>query len=523
MTPTTAEEALEFIRGKIKRHTALIKHHNERLEKYRAIENGLCQVRFLTGHIYAKPEEEQEHNTQSGARCRFTPDPDDDEDNIIPKWEAEPEDFTNAERVRRLGEKFAAVKQEEDQDSDDDLNRKLPAKGNSHPKRVSKKALIAEGHAKARAWAADRPPNPRMQSSPANLRQSRKERRKEVRDKMGNMLSTSSDEEVAENITYPSRRDEVKYADIKLSCDSFMKFDGTLDKWFPFKEDVLAQTGPGGYAYFFEPNFVLTAANKLGNQRIYFMLKLATNGGTASAFVNGHKATQDGHGAWTTLMEWYEGPLMSVKQAKVQRDRIRQLKLRLKDSPHKHIHDFIFHRDQLIELGRPIAEEELVDLFIDSLIDPSYNVARSLCRRLKYTTLEQCFETVREHAVDTLREEQNANTAEVNQLRQKIRRLQQQRQKGGGPPGGNKEANKSPVNKEKENTGYIPYEEWQKLSSEERKAIHQAPGSRGCRKDSRGEEEKTTPEHRYPVAWKRPGHLGAGERIQLTVWGQGQY
>ena len=58
---------------------------------------------------------------------------------------------------------------------------------------------------------------------------------------MGNMLSTSSDEEVADGIAYPGRRDEEKYADIKLSCDSFMKFDGTLEKWFPFKKDVLAR------------------------------------------------------------------------------------------------------------------------------------------------------------------------------------------------------------------------------------------------------------------------------------------
>ena len=290
---------------------------------------------------------------------------------------------------------------------------------------------------------------------------------------MGNTFSTSSDEEVADGIAYPGRRDEEKYADIKLSCDSFMKFDGTLDKWFPFKEDVLAKAGSGGYAYFFEPGFVLTPKNRLGNQRIYFMLKLATNGGTASAFVNGHKTMKDGHGAWTTLMEWYEGPLMSIEQAKVQRDRIRQLRLKPKDSPHKHIHDFIFHRDQLIELGRPIAEEELVDLFIDSLVDPTYNVAKSLCRRLKYTTLEQCFETVREHAVDTLREERNTNSAEVSQLKNKIRRLQQKRQKGGGLPGG-EEAGKQQQNKDKVETGYIPYEEWQKLTSEERKTIHQA-------------------------------------------------
>ena len=136
----------------------------------------------------------------------------------------------------------------------------------------------------------------------------------------------------------------------------------------------------------------------------------------------------------------------------------------------------MFHRYQLVELGRPISEEELVDRFLDSLVDPSYVVAKGLCRRLKYTTLEQCFETVREHAIDALREEQNNNQEVVSQLRNKIRRLQQQRQRGGG---GGMQAGSSggppPNSKEKAlDTGYRTYEEWQKLTSEERKAIHQA-------------------------------------------------
>lgn len=174
-TPITAEEVSEFVSSKIKRHIEAIQHHTERLAKYRAIENGLSEVRFLTGHIYARPESEQELEEKkqarpTGARCRFTPDTDIDVDDIVPEWEAEPEDIINAERVRRLGERFVNIKQEEDQDSDDDLNKKPPAKGSNQEKKTTKRTLIAEGHARARAWAAERPVNPRVYSSPANLR-----------------------------------------------------------------------------------------------------------------------------------------------------------------------------------------------------------------------------------------------------------------------------------------------------------------------------------------------------------------
>jgi hypothetical protein len=153
-----AQEILDFVSAKVQKHIEGIKHHAERLEIYQFIAEDLELVHCrYTPEESTASEEEVETTTRAppiGARCRFTPD-------------SEEEDAdSNAERVRNLGETLGTVKQEDDKGGDW-LNKKQPAKESNQ---ATKKAQIAQDHQKARAWAAERPPNPRVYSSPANLK-----------------------------------------------------------------------------------------------------------------------------------------------------------------------------------------------------------------------------------------------------------------------------------------------------------------------------------------------------------------
>ena len=161
MQSPTPDQALAFIKRKIQKHTDLINFHIERLETYRAIERGLQGSAAPSNYSYQLPAINS-GISQKGAQCRFTPDPESDVEDFILEWTTETEEAGNAERVRELGEKFTSTKQE-----DDGEDKKLPAKATGQ---ISKKERIAEGHQKARAWAAARPHNPRVYSSPANLR-----------------------------------------------------------------------------------------------------------------------------------------------------------------------------------------------------------------------------------------------------------------------------------------------------------------------------------------------------------------
>ncbi len=184
---------------------------------------------------------------------------------------------------------------------------------------------------------------------------------------------------------------------IKLSCADFGTFNGRSDQWITFKENTLSKAGIGGYAQFFKQEFVETSWNKEGNNRIFYLLQTATNGGGASHVVCKYATTADGHAAWQALLSWYDGPVMSGEIAKTLRAKLWALRLRSKDDINKHINDFTLYMDQLRELKREEREETLTDLFLDSVIDPKFEVNIANCRLRDHISIHECFEAVRKH------------------------------------------------------------------------------------------------------------------------------
>jgi len=71
--------------------------------------------------------------------------------------------------------------------------------------------------------------------------------------------------------------------------------------------------------------------------------------------------------------------------------------------------------DQLKELGREEREETLIDLFLDSIIDPKFEVTVANCRLKDQVTLFECFEAMRKYdniiTRDSLANERNNLTS----------------------------------------------------------------------------------------------------------------
>jgi hypothetical protein len=253
-----------------------------------------------------------------------------------------------------------------------------------------------------------------------------------------------------ENRTTPDQH--VKNQDsvnIKLSCADFGSFDGRSDHWISFKENTLSKAGVGGYAQYFREDFTENVSNREGNNRIFYLLQTATNGGGASHVVRRHAASANGHAAWQGLLAWYEGPVMSGKIAKTLRTKLWALRLRTKDDVNKHINDFTLYMDQLKELGREEREETLTDLFLDSIIDPQFEVTVANCRLRDRISIHECFEAIRKY--------DNVITREATQgggNRYKIRRINN-----------NLKQETTQEGKNKIDGAYRTYREWQKLTS----------------------------------------------------------
>jgi hypothetical protein len=267
---------------------------------------------------------------------------------------------------------------------------------------------------------------------------------------MGNLPSLWDEQRAESSNHKPKNNDSVT---IKLSCADFGTFNGRSDQWIHFQENTLSKAGVGGYAQYFKQEFQQTENNRDGNNRIFYLLQTATNGGGASHVVRKHAATADGAAAWQALMGWYEGPVMSGEIAKNLRTKLWALKLQSKGDVNKHINDFTLYMDQLKELNREEREETLTDLFLDSIIDPKFEVTIANCRLREYISIYECFEAVRKYDNVISRE-----GMQEGQQKYKIRRLNQNKRQ--------RQQDKSKVD-----SSYRTYAEWQKLTPEQRSKI----------------------------------------------------
>ncbi len=101
-----------------------------------------------------------------------------------------------------------------------------------------------------------------------------------------------------ENMT----RDQGKSIPIRLNCADFGTFNGRSDYWISFKENILSKVGVGGYSQYLRPDFKLNPQNEEGNQRIFYLLQSATNGGGAAHVTHKFASTADGHWSMAGLI-----------------------------------------------------------------------------------------------------------------------------------------------------------------------------------------------------------------------------
>lgn len=273
---------------------------------------------------------------------------------------------------------------------------------------------------------------------------------------MGNVSGIWGAEERRNDVeTGGSERE--KSIPIRLNCADFGTFNGRADQWTGFKENILSKAGVGGYSQYLKADFKLNRWNEEGNQRIFYLLQSATNGGGAAHIVRKYTNTANGHEAWQALLAWYEGQVMSGEIARGLRTKLWALKLRPREEANKHINDFILYSDRLKELDREEREETLIDLFLDSIIDEKYAVPVASCRLSETITLDECYEAIRKYDNVITRENiKEDNIARFN----KLRRLEMNNNHGDKD---------TPVE-----TNYRPYKEWMNLTPEQRKEIHKA-------------------------------------------------
>jgi len=107
---------------------------------------------------------------------------------------------------------------------------------------------------------------------------------------------------------------------------------------------------------YLKKEFLLESRYKEGNQRIYYLLQSATNGGGAAHIVRWFAVEENGHAAWQALIDWYEGSVMTGKISRTIRTKLWSLCLHPRGDANKFINVFVLYSDKLKELGREERE-----------------------------------------------------------------------------------------------------------------------------------------------------------------------
>ncbi len=131
------------------------------------------------------------------------------------------------------------------------------------------------------------------------------------------------------------------------------------------------------------------------------------------------------------------------------------LRLRSKDVVNKQIADFTIYMDQVKKLGRGEREETLTNLFLDSVIDPKFEVTIANCCFKDHISINECFGAVRAYDNVLSREAIQGDGGGKYKIRSLNNNTKQQ-------------------GKTRIDSGYWTYNEWQKLTPEQSASILEA-------------------------------------------------
>lgn len=221
----------------------------------------------------------------------------------------------------------------------------------------------------------------------------------------------TGNESSATQVSVPTTNRPEPESTIQLDIKIFSGKDEEYQNWKAATIALLGITGHGDIL----TSHSFATENTIKNTFVYNILTIATVDGLAYHNVNQHKTTRDGHMAWKSLLEWYEGRTGIDAEYRL-RDRYDSLELVPGVQPSVFINDFLNAHYDLRNNHTVVAKIE----FFRKIIDPKYNNFRCAISM----------------APDTLSlEEMAGQLQQFERRRLEERRKERQRQHQLNPPG----------------------------------------------------------------------------------------
>jgi hypothetical protein len=127
---------------------------------------------------------------------------------------------------------------------------------------------------------------------------------------------------------------------LKLESQRIVDFSGKVEDWQKWKNCTQCTFDGSGYERVLSDR---EYADRMRNQNrvVFSQLSVATPGGTAYHFVKQHDKNKDGHAAWHSLIELFDGNVLKAETADTVRARLESYKLGNGMTASQYINNFL--------------------------------------------------------------------------------------------------------------------------------------------------------------------------------------
>ena len=266
---------------------------------------------------------------------------------------------------------------------------------------------------------------------------------------------------------------------LKLEAQKVTAFSGNFADWARWKSRTQCAFDGSGYEKVLIDKDYATQNPRL-NKVVYSQLSVATVDGNAFHLVKRHEESKNGHEAWSSLVQWFDGDTVKNETSEDIRVRMENLILHTGITATQYVNKFLTAQTELDAIpGEANSPSHSVYLFLRNIQDPNYantvNYLRNIC-----ADLDQCVLSIRKTERDIL-----PRSAVKRKLKSTLRRMESKRKRNDcsdseeseedepAPATRTKKARRISVDIIPKESGYLRLDKkvWPKLEDDQRKFI----------------------------------------------------
>jgi hypothetical protein len=209
------------------------------------------------------------------------------------------------------------------------------------------------------------------------------------------------------NVLFKTTKDTLNMDDkgvtsLKLEAQKVNEFNGDYDMWPKWKSRTECAFNGSGYEKILTDT-KFSEQNPKMNAIVYSQLAVATVDGNAHHLVKQFEDTRDGHLAWQSLIEWFDGDIIKNETAEALRDKLETLSLHTGVTASDYVNKYMMRYQELEKIpGEGMSSSHARYLFLRNIHDERYEVTVKYLRN-SGADLQECVTAIRKEERDQIR------------------------------------------------------------------------------------------------------------------------